>query len=151
LVALGAMALLASCSSMGGVGKGPSGPIGDRQALMQDMKAQAGDVTNAFSIGEEGFDVAMIARSAQQIAADAHRIPSLFPKGSTSPQSRALPAIWTNWSTFTKIADELEKSAFSLQQAALAGDDENLMEKSVKVFKNCKTCHDQFRQPKPKS
>jgi cytochrome c556 len=128
----------------------PAGPIRDRQALMKDMAAEAQDITQAFDIGAEGFDVAMIARAAQQMAANAHQIPALFPAGSTAPQSRALPLIWQRWSTFEQIAGELEQSAFSLSQAASAGDDENLDEKSIKVFHHCRACHDEFRRPKAK-
>ena len=142
--------LLLGCAGRRGGDGAPAGPIRDRQALMEDMAEEAGDITEAFDIGAEGFDVAMIARSAQQMAVNAHQIPSLFPAGSTAPQSRALPLIWQRWSTFEQLAKDLEQSAFSLSQAALSGDDENLDEKSIKVFRHCRTCHDQFRRPKPK-
>ena len=149
---LAAGLLLVGCAGRGpGDGAGaPAGPIRDRQALMESMAEEAEDITEAFNIGSEGFDVAMIARSAQQIALNAHQIPALFSADSTAPQSRALPTIWQRWSTFQQIAKALEQSASSLSQAALAGDDENLDEKSIKVFRHCKTCHDQFRRPKPK-
>ena len=139
--------LLVGCAGLR-PGGAPAGPIRDRQALMQAMAGEAGNITEAFNIGAEGFDVAMIARAAQEMAANAHQIPALFPPGSTSPQSRALPVIWQRWSTFEQIAKELEQSAFSLSQAASSGDDEDLDEKSIKVFSHCKTCHDQFRRPK---
>ena len=139
--------LLAGCAGVRGIGA-PAGPIGDRQALMQEMKAEAESITEAFNIGDEGFDVAMIARAAQQMAVNAHQIPALFPPGSSGPQSRALPLIWQRWSAFEKMAKELEQSASSLSQAASSGDDENLDEKSIKVFSHCKTCHDEFRRPK---
>lgn len=147
-ILMGGAMWLGGCASMTG---GGSGPVAERQALMEAMKEQAGDITDAFNVGAEGFDTEMIARSAQQIAANAHRIPALFPAGSDGPDSRALPAIWTDFAAFTRIANELEQSASSLAQAALAEDDENLMEKSVKVFHYCKTCHAQFRRPVPKS
>lgn len=37
---------------------------------MKDMAEEAGDITPAFDIGAEGFDVAVIARAAQQMAAN---------------------------------------------------------------------------------
>jgi cytochrome c556 len=86
--------LLVGCAGRRAGDGAPAGPIRDRQALMEDMADEAGDITEAFNIGAEGFDVAMIARSAQQMAANAHQIPALFPAGSTAPQSRALPLIW---------------------------------------------------------
>lgn len=131
-------------------GKLPAGPIRDRHELMEQMGDQAENINEAFNIGQEGFDTEIIQRSAEQIAARAHRIPALFPKGSTDPNSRALPAIWENWDKFEQLAKDLESSAQSLSMAAGSEDDENLREKSKKVFANCKSCHDQFRKPEDK-
>jgi cytochrome c556 len=77
----------------------------------------------------------------------AHRIPSLFPKGSTDPKSRALPAIWENWDKFQQLAAQLEQQAQAVSTGAGSGDDENLPDKSKRMFATCKTCHDQFRAP----
>ena len=126
----------------------PPGPIRDRHMLMEGQGKQAETINDAFSVGSEGFDVAMIQRAAQSIAMSAHQIPDLFPKGSTDPNSRALPAIWQNWDKFVALAKQLEDQATSLSNAAAAGDDENLKEKSQKLFATCKSCHDQFRRPK---
>jgi cytochrome c556 len=126
----------------------PAGPIRDRHELMENIGEQAENINNAFNVGVEGFDEAIIQRAAQEIAVDAHKIPSLFPKGSTDPNSRALPAIWDNWSKFEGLAKQLEDQAQSLSLAAASEDDENLPEKSKKMFGTCKTCHDQFRKPK---
>lgn len=130
----------------------PPGPIRDRHELMETQGQQAQDINEAFSMGAEGFDVAMIGRTAQAIALSAHQIPSLFPKGSTDPHSRALPAIWenANWDKFQQLAKQLEDQATSLSNAASAGDDENLQEKANKMFATCKACHDQFRKPENK-
>jgi cytochrome c556 len=126
----------------------PPGPIRERHELMEGQGQEAENINGAFDVGEEGFDVAMIQRSAQAIALSAHRIPSLFPKGSTDPNSRALPAIWEHWDKFEGLAKQLEDQANSLANAAASGDDENLQEKSQKMFATCKACHDQFRKPK---
>jgi cytochrome c556 len=128
----------------------PPGPISDRHDLMESMGQNAEDINNAFNLGSEGFDVALIQREALVLSNAAAQIPSLFPKGSTDPNSRALPAIWQNWDKFQGLAKSLQDSAMSLSNAAAAGDDENLKEKSQKVFANCKSCHDQFRKPKDK-
>ena len=125
----------------------PAGPIKDRHWLMESMGDEAEDIKEAFNLDQEGFDTAVIQRSADIIAQNAHRMPALFPKGSTDPKSRALPAIWENWDKFVQSAKDLETSAQSLSMAAASEDDENLKEKSQKVFANCKSCHDQFRKP----
>ena len=128
----------------------PAGPIRERHELMEAIGDSAEDINTAFSMGDTGFDIAVIQREAGQIALNAHRIPSLFPKGSTDPKSRALPAIWENWDKFEALAKQLETTAQSLSDAARATDDEDLKEKSKKVFATCKSCHDQFRKPEDK-
>jgi len=129
----------------------PPGPIKDRHELMKSMGDEAKNINDAFNVGSEGFDASIIQRSANAIALKAHQIPSLFPPGSTNPNSRALPAIWQNgnWDKFTQIAKELETEASSLSASA-GEDDENLPAKSKKMFGICKSCHDQFRAPEKK-
>jgi cytochrome c556 len=126
----------------------PPGPIRERHELMEGQGEQAQNINEAFNMGAEGFDTAVIQRAAQAIAMSSHRIPALFPKGSTDPNSRALPAIWENWDKFSALAKQLEEQANSLSNAAASEDDENLQEKSQKLFATCKSCHDQFRKPK---
>jgi cytochrome c556 len=130
----------------------PPGPIRDRHELMEAQGQEAKDINEAFDLGSEGFDVGVVQQAAQSIAASAHQIPSLFPKGSTDPNSRALPAIWEgdNFKKFTQLAKQLEDQANSLANAAAAGSDENLQQKANKMFATCKSCHDQFRKPEEK-
>jgi cytochrome c556 len=125
----------------------PPGPIRDRHELMKGMGQSAKDINDAFDVGTEGFDAGIIQRQAQAISLSAHRIPSLFPKGTTDPNSRALPAIWENWDKFQQLANQLEQQASSLSAAAGNEDDENLPEKAKAMSGTCKTCHDQFRAP----
>lgn len=129
----------------------PAGPIRDRHALFEEIGDQAEDINNAFNLGGgEGFDTSVIQRAGSVIAMKAHQIPDLFPKGSTDPKSRALPAIWEKWDEFVSLAKQLEDQAQKLSAAAGAEDDENLKGKSKKMFETCKSCHDQFRKPKDK-
>ena len=99
----------------------PPGPIRDRHELMEAQAQQAENINGAFNVGVEGFDIAMIQRAAQAIAMSSHRIPSLFPKGSTDPNSRALPAIWENWDKFVALAKQLEEQANSLSNGRRVG------------------------------
>jgi cytochrome c556 len=129
----------------------PPGPIRERHELMESMGDSAEDINNAFSMGTEGFDIAVIQREAMEISENARKIPSLFPKGSTDPNSRALPAIWENWDKFEQDAKNLQQVAASLSNDARTTEDEELQSKSKKLFAACKTCHDQFRKPEEKS
>jgi cytochrome c556 len=126
----------------------PAGPIRDRHVMMEEIGDAAEDMNNAFNVGSEGFDTSIIQRAGTTIAMDAHRIPGLFPKGSTDPNSRALPKIWENWDEFVKLAKQLEDQANSLSNAAGDEDDEDLKGKVKRMFDTCKSCHDQFRKPK---
>ena len=129
----------------------PAGPIKDRHELMEEIGDQAKDINDAFNMGGgEGFDTSVIQRAGTVIAMKAHQIPDLFPKGSTDPKSRALPAIWDKWDDFVQLAKQLEDQAQSLSAAAGAEDDENLNGKAKKMFGTCKSCHDQFRKPEDK-
>ncbi len=126
----------------------PAGPIRDRHDLMEGIGKQAEAINNALKAGATGGHVATIETAAKAMAADAKKIPALFPPGSTDPKSRALPAIWENWKTFEEGADSLEKSANALATSAASGDTKDLKEKARQVFSTCKSCHDQFRKPK---
>jgi len=130
----------------------PPGPIRDRHELMEAQGQEAQAINDAFNVGVEGFDTGIIQRNAGQIAASAHQIPSLFPKGSLDPNSRALPAIWENdnWDKFEALAKQLEHQANSLANGAGSGQDESLHGKAQKMFATCKSCHDQFRKPEEK-
>lgn len=129
----------------------PAGPIRERHEMMEEMGDQAENINEAFNVGGgEGFDTEMIQRAAGVIAMQAHKIPDLFPKGSTDPKSRALPAIWDNWDQFVQMSKDLEKAAQSLSLAAASEDDEDDREKANKMFAACKTCHDKFRKPDEK-
>jgi len=128
----------------------PPGPIRDRHELMKAIGDQAKNINDAFNVGAEGFDTGIIQRSADAIAMSAHRIPDLFPKGSTGPNSRALPDIWEKWDGFVQLSKQLEDQAQSLSRAAGSGNDEKLKEKADKMFATCKACHDHFRRPEKK-
>ncbi|MGH7785866.1 MAG: c-type cytochrome [Candidatus Binatia bacterium] len=133
-----------------GHAKLPPGPIADRHELMEGIGDQAQTINDGFLMGAEGFQVAVVQRAAEQIAASATRIPGLFPKGSTDPNSRALPAIWENWDKFVALSKQLEETATSLARAADSDQNEELRGKSKKMFATCKSCHDEFRKPEDK-
>jgi cytochrome c556 len=125
----------------------PPGPIRDRHELMEAQGQNAKNINEAFEMGSEGFDTGVIQREAQAIADSSQRIPSLFPKGSLNPNSRALPAIWEHWDKFDQLAKQLQHQAMSLSSAAGNGDAEDLHHKAKEMFATCKACHDQFRAP----
>jgi cytochrome c556 len=65
----------------------PPGPIKDRHELMEGIGKNAKKIGDALKAG----DTKPIPAAADGIAASAHKIPGLFPPGSTNEKSRALP------------------------------------------------------------
>lgn len=119
----------------------PPGPIADRHHLMENIGANAKKVGEALKAG----DMKAIPPAAEAIAADARKIPSLFPEGTLDPKSRAKEEIWKDFPRFEKISAELATEADALAKAAASGGDAGAAAKEM--FSNCKACHDAFRLP----
>ena len=119
----------------------PPGPIKDRHELMEGIGKNAKAIGDALKAG----DTKPIPTAADAIAASAHKIPGLFPPGSTNEKSRALPAIWQDFPKFEKLAGDLSTSATDLANTARSGGDTGAAAKTM--FGNCKACHDAFRAP----
>ena len=122
----------------------PAGPIRDRHELMEGIGKNAKAIGDALKRGKHD----PIAEAADKISAAASKIPALFPKGSTDPKSRAMPAIWEHWDKFEGLTKELGARASELAAAARSGGDVGGAAK--KMFGNCKSCHDDFRKPEEK-
>jgi cytochrome c556 len=119
--------------------------IEKRQKLMKDNSAAVKAIKGAV----ESKDYATIETKAKDISANADKIPDLFPKGSTSEKSRALPAIWEKWDEFTKNAGNLKKAANDLSAAANSKD-EKIGEKVKALGDVCGGCHKNFRAEEKK-
>lgn len=119
-----------------------------RHELMEGLGNEAQNINEGLVI--EDVEMAMIQRSAAVIVSSAGKIPDLFPKGSTSPESRAKPEIWTNWDKFTAMAKELQDRAKTVESSANS-DDNGMINDQVKAMgAACKSCHDEFRKPEEK-
>ena len=67
--------------------------------------------------------------------------PTLFRKGSITPDSRALPAIWENWADFTGRLAAEKANASAMLAAAKAGD-KKAYDAAVEALKRpCSNCH----------
>lgn len=95
-----------------------------------------------------GGDYEAIAASALKIAAWAEQMPEFFPAG-TGPdkhQTDALPSIWERFDSFTALAQDNQKAALSLANAAKDGDGNSIMAGMQDLGKTCGACHSQFRK-----
>ena len=119
-------------------------------SLSADMKA-----INAFVKDGKGTS-ATVADKAAAIAATAKQIPDLFPKGSgrgdlSDKETRALPAIWSDWPGFESASTVLVTEAGKLAEIAKTGDKTMIGEQFAKVGKEaCGSCHKNFRGEKVK-
>jgi cytochrome c556 len=119
----------------------PAGPLHDRHELMEEIGKNAKAIGEAGKAGKPQDAV----EPATKIQEAAKKIPDLFPKGSTHPESRAKPEIWDNWERFVELAKGLETTAGDVATAAKTGGD--LGAAAGPLFLNCKTCHEAFRKP----
>jgi len=74
-----------------------------------------------------------------------------FPAGSGQQpgvKTLALPAIWAKPAQFKAAQDAFANQAAAFQKAASGGDAAAMRAEARKLGGTCKSCHDQFRQPK---
>ncbi len=119
----------------------PEGPIRDRHELMEEIGANAKKIGNAMKVGATDE----ILEPAQALQEAAPKVLDLFPKGSQHPRSRALAAIWADWTQFERANARFEAAAGGLVAAAENGGPFPPAVK--KLFDSCKGCHESFREP----
>ena len=80
------------------------------------------------------------------IASHASHMEMLFPPGSLSAPSEALPAIWDNWDAFAGLTRALNARADRLAQMAASGASEAEIAAQFQILgKTCSDCHEKFR------
>ena len=120
--------------------------IEKRQKLMKSNGADAKAIKGAL----ESKDYATIETKAKDIGNNMDKVLDLFPKGSTSDKSRALPAIWEKWDEFSKNPAKVKKAANDVADAAKAKDDGALPAKVKALGDACGGCHKNFRAEEKK-
>lgn len=118
--------------------------IEKRQKLMKSNNADAKAIKGAI----EEKDYATVEVKAKDIAGNQDKVADLFPKGSTSDKSRALPAIWEKWDEFSKNPAKVKKAANDLADAAKSKDDAAVNAKFKALGDACNECHKNFRSEK---
>ena len=118
--------------------------IEKRQAAMKGNSADA----KAIKAAVESKDYATVEAKAKDIMGTADKIPSLFPKGSTTGKTKAKPEIWEKSEDFGKAAKNLSKAASEVAAAAKSKDDAEVPVKVKAMGDACGACHKQFRAEK---
>lgn len=126
-----------------------SGVLAYRQAEMKVLGAHMGAIKSV--VTDQRDFLASVPRHAEDIAAVASLIPSLFPEGSgpggPEGDTDALPAIWESWGDFQAKAENMGKLAGELAATARAGDPLSTAQAFAKLGKEgCGACHENFRK-----
>jgi cytochrome c556 len=123
-------------------------PIADREALMKSFGQALGQLAPVAK-GEKPFDAAQVQAALATLNERVQTldVAVLFPPGSTSDKSAALPKIWEDWAGFQAKAGDL-KTAVAAAAGAPPADVAALQAQMGAIGKNCGGCHEVFRAKK---
>jgi cytochrome c556 len=118
-------------------------PILTRQA---GQALLSGDFAGIRAVVAGKGDVKTLEAPAKAMARWIRQFPTHFPKGSDQGHdTRALPAIWTDFAEFQSRANDLAAAADKLAELAKAGDAEAVAAQVKVVGDACTACHRTFR------
>ena len=148
LRAAGAALVVAASVAAGGPALAHGdGIAGERHDLMEGLGG-AMRTLKQFMQGRRSAEEA--SEAAALIAAEAPRIPSVFPPGSgreAYPESESKDAIWEQWDEFVAAADSLGEKTAAFQAALASGDTGRIGAAFGDLGKNgCGGCHQRFRE-----
>ena len=127
----------------------PENAIKYRQSVMKAMDGHIGAIVGVVK-GEVSY-VDHVAAHARGINEMSKLLPGIFPKGTSqfeSANTRALPAIWDDFSKFEAAAKVLEVESAKLVEVAASGDLGAIGGQLQNLGKACGDCHNLFRQKK---
>ena len=129
----------------------PEKVIAARQALMFEIERLMVPIDSA-TIGPPA-DFEVLNSAAMSISAMLSAVPHLFPPPTNLydpaveiPVTIALPAIWSDFETFSAMADASTTAAASLSQASAAGA-QAVQAASLNLRATCDACHSLFLRP----
>jgi cytochrome c556 len=115
----------------------PEEIVAARKAL---MKEDGGILKDAGGLTGDDAAAAM-----EKVYTNFTHIPLLFPEGSIVGDSKALPAIWENWDTFTGIVEKGKTALMAAADAAKKGDADGYTAQLKVLGGVCGECHMTFR------
>lgn len=95
---------------------------------------------------DRGDDPKALGFAARALSRWASAIPGMFPAGSNSATSEALPAVWSDRAGFEAKAADYAAAAAKLADLAKAGDKPGFAAQFAVVGGTCKACHDAYRK-----
>ena len=134
-------ATIVVCLVATGFGTANADIIADRKA---GFKRNA-DSMKAIAAAIGGSDYQTVISLAEGIASWASKIPSYFPEGSDSGDTKARAEIWFEFDAFKAKAKANETAALTLVAAAKSGDQGAMMAGLKNLGASCKSCHSNFK------
>ena len=110
------------------------------------MKTVGGHMSSLAGILRGNVHMDDLKFHANGIAGLANIVPNVFPKGSGTSKSEALPAIWSNADEFKMAMDKFVKAANGIAKAADSGEMSQIGPAMKSLGQSCKGCHDDFRE-----
>lgn len=123
---------------------GAAAVIEYRQSIMQAFRTHMGGV-RAATDGTVPMDHA--GHHAIAFHEMALSLANVFPEGSTSTDSRALPVIWQDRDGFMNAVSAIQGATADLVEATEAGDGAAVGSALTAVQGTCRGCHTDFRGP----
>ncbi|OYY89297.1 MAG: hypothetical protein B7Y45_12445 [Sphingomonas sp. 28-66-16] len=97
-----------------------------------------------------GDDVKTLALPAAALAGWGKAIPTMFPPGTDTPESDALPTVWSDRAGFETAAANMSAAARTLADLGKAGDTAGFATQFGALGKTCGACHKDYRKPEEK-
>lgn len=158
------MGVIAAVAMAAGIASVPSGTLDAAmktedvlKARHEAMKSLSADMKEIRAFVKDGKGTtATVADKAREIAATAKQLPAMFPKGTgrgdlSDKETRALPAIWSDWPGFENASTILVVEAGKLAEFAKAGEMNIIAEQYAVLGKEgCGGCHKAYRGAKAK-
>jgi cytochrome c556 len=112
----------------------------------QDNRKQAGAAMRAIKavVDAKGPTAPAVAEAAKLKTLEAAFV-KMFPAGSGTGETKALPVIWTDWAGFEAASKASDVAYDKLAVAAGSGNAEQLAAAFADTGKTCGACHDKFR------
>jgi cytochrome c556 len=126
----------------------PDDSIRYRKAVMNTMAGHFGAITLIFT-GKVEFQDALLDH-AEALAAAGAQAERLFPAGSGTGKTDALPLIWQEAEKFQKAATDMKSASAQLRDAIRGGDKAAIGKAMKPVADACKNCHDRYRKDEKK-
>lgn len=119
-------------------------PLAARKALFKQMAGALKEPGQMLK-GETPLDLAKVKESLALVAANADKLGALFPEGSNTGDTAALPKVWEDKADFTGRFEKLSRDA----GAAIVSitDMDSFRATMPKVLGNCGACHKVYRKP----